>query len=117
MLETKRLVIGQMIVCHGCCCGATQKDRPEVPVEWLKDEWRKRGLLKRFQLTVSGCVGPCDVPNVVVVNSEAGSQWLGNIAHFDQYRSLIEWAARSVEAGHLLELPREFKDHMVEPWR
>jgi hypothetical protein len=29
MLETKRLVIGQMIVCHGCCCGATQKDRPE----------------------------------------------------------------------------------------
>jgi len=73
MLETKRLVIGQMIVCHGCCCGATQKDRPEVPVEWLKDDWRKRGLLKRFQLTVSGCVGPCDVPNVVVVNSEAFS--------------------------------------------
>ena len=117
MLETKRLVIGQMIVCNGCCCGATQKDRPEVPVEWLKDEWRKRGLLKQFQLTVSGCVGPCDVPNVVVVNSEAGSQWLGNIAHFNQYRSLIEWAGRSVEAGHLLELPREFKEHRLEPWR
>jgi hypothetical protein len=79
MLETKRLVIGQMIVCNGCCCGATQKDRPDVPGEWLKDEWRKRGLLKRFQLTVSGCVGPCDVPNVVVVNSEAGSQWLNGV--------------------------------------
>jgi hypothetical protein len=48
MLETKRLVIGQMIVCNGCCSGATQKDRPEVPVEWLKDEWRKRG--RRFAL-------------------------------------------------------------------
>ena len=23
MLETKRRVIGQMIVCQGCCCGAT----------------------------------------------------------------------------------------------
>ena len=43
--------------------------------------------------------------------------WLGNITHFDQYRSLIEWAVRSVNAGHLLELPREFKDHLVEPWR
>ena len=42
---------------------------------------------------------------------------LGNITHFDQYRSLIEWAVRSVNAGHLLELPREFKDHLVEPWR
>jgi Icc-related predicted phosphoesterase len=58
-----------------------------VPVEWLKDEWRKRGLLKRFQLSVSGCVGPCDVSNVVVVNSESGSQWLGNLDDVNQYRS------------------------------
>jgi hypothetical protein len=117
MLETKRLVIAQMIVCQGCCCGATQKDRPAVPVDWLKNEWRKRGLLKRFQLTVSGCVGPCDVPNVVVVNSEEGSQWLGHITDFEQYRSLLEWAVRSVGAGRLLELPREFQNHLIEPWR
>ena len=88
-----------------------------MDIDWLKEEWRKRGLLKRFQLTVSGCVGPCDVPNVVVVNSVEGSQWLGNITHNTQYLSLIEWAARSVNAGHLLELPREFKDHRMEPWR
>jgi hypothetical protein len=117
MPETKRRVIGQLIVCQGCCCGATHKDRPAVPSDWLKEEWRKRGLLKRFQLTVSGCVGPCDVPNVVVVNSEVGSQWLGNIRDFNQYRSLVEWAGRSVEAGHLLELPREFKECLIEPWR
>jgi hypothetical protein len=117
MLETKRRVIGQMIVCQGCCCGATHQDRPAVPADWLKVEWRKRGLLKRFQLTVSGCVGPCDVPNVVVVNSESVSRWMGNITDFNQYRSLVEWAARSVQAGHLLELPREFKDHVIEPWR
>jgi cobaltochelatase CobN len=117
MLETKRKVIGQLIVCQGCCCGATQKGRPEVPVEWLKDEWRKRGLLKRFQLSISGCIGPCDVPNVVEVSSETGSQWLGNITHFNQYRTLLEWAVRSTDAGLLLELPREFKDHLLRPWR
>ena len=117
MPETKRRVIGQLIVCQGCCCGATQKGRPAVPADWLKDEWRKRGLLKRFQLTVSGCVGPCDIPNVVGVNSENGSQWLGSISNFDQYRSLLEWAVRCVEGGHLLELPHEFKEHLTEPWR
>lgn len=117
MLETKRRVIGQMIVCQGCCCGAVDKGRPMVPVEWLKDEWRRRGLLKRFQLSLSGCVGPCDVPNVVVVNSESGSQWLGNINDFNQYRSLVDWAACSVEAEQLLKLPREFKDHLLQPWR
>jgi hypothetical protein len=117
MLETKRLVIGQMIVCQGCCCGAVGKGRPEVPVDWLKAEWRKRGLLKRFQLSISGCVGPCDVPNVVQVNSDTGSQWLGNITQLDQYSTLLEWAALSTEAGHLLDLPREFKDHRLRPWR
>jgi len=91
VLETKRRVIGQMIVCQGCCCGATHKDRPEVPADWLKDEWRRRGLLKRFQLTVSGCLTLAICPNVVVVSSEEGSQWLGNITQFNQYRSLVEW--------------------------
>jgi len=61
--------------------------------------------------------GTCDVPNVVEINSEAGSQWFGNITEFNQYRSLVDWAARSVHAGHLLELPREFKDHRFLPWR
>jgi hypothetical protein len=117
MLETKRRVIGQVIVCEGCCCGAAHKDRPPVPVEWLKDEWRRRGLLKRVQLSISGCVGPCDVPNVVVVNSEGGSQWLGNITDFSQYRSLVEWAVNSMNAGFLLELPREFRPHILSPWR
>ena len=116
-METKRRVIGQMIVCQGCCCGATQKGRPEVPADWLREEWRRRGLLKRIQLTISGCVGPCDVPNVIVINSVAGSQWLAKSTDLNQYRSLVEWEARSIEIGHLLELPREFKAHLIEPWR
>jgi len=117
MLDTKRQVIGQIIVCQGCCCGATHKGRPGVPVAWLKEEWRRRGLLKRVQLSVSGCVGPCDMPNVVVVNSDSGSQWLGNITEFDQYSALVDWATRSMEAGRLLELPHEFKAHFLQPWR
>src|ERR1700758_1593557 len=71
-LKTKRLVIGQITICRGCCCGNVERGLPEVPVEWLKSEWRKRGLLKRVQLTISGCVGPCDVPNVIVITSSAG---------------------------------------------
>ena len=58
-------------------------------VEWLKNEWRTRGLLKRVQLTISG-VGPCDV-DVVVIMRPSGTEWLGNIAEVEQYRSLLEW--------------------------
>jgi hypothetical protein len=64
MLETKRRVIGHLIVCQGCCCRETGKDRPAVVewlkavVEWLKEEWRRRGLLKLFQLSISRRVEP-----------------------------------------------------------
>ncbi|SPF38029.1 hypothetical protein SBA4_2120011 [Candidatus Sulfopaludibacter sp. SbA4] len=55
-VTTKRLVIGQVSVCIGCCCGQTDRGKPAVPVEWLKTEWRQRGLLKNIQLTISGCL-------------------------------------------------------------
>jgi hypothetical protein len=32
-LATKRLVIGQVIVCSGCCCGAVSRGKPEVPID------------------------------------------------------------------------------------
>jgi cobaltochelatase CobN len=116
LLKTKRIVVGQITVCRGCCCGNTERDLPEVPVEWLKNEWRKRGLLKRVQLTISGCVGPCDVPNVVVITTSSGTEWLGNIYHFAQYRSLLEWAVRCRDAGEMLALPREFLEFRINPF-
>jgi len=116
-LQTKRLVAGQITICRGCCCGNVERGLPGVPVEWLKNEWRKRGLLKRVQLTISGCVGPCDVPNVVVITNPRGTEWLGNVTEFDQYRSLLEWALRCRDAGEMLSLPREFDKNRISPFR
>ena len=92
-VTTKRLVIGQVSVCIGCCCGQTDRGKPAVPVEWLKTEWRRRGLLKNIQLTISGCLGPCDVPNVVLIATAEENIWLGNIDRFEYYREIVEWAA------------------------
>jgi hypothetical protein len=116
-LVTKRLVIGQIAVCLGCCCGNTANGRPAVPVDWLKTEWRARGLLKRVQLSISGCLGPCDLPNVVTISNEGGTCWLGGITEFEQYRTLVEWASRSRDAGELLPLPKEFLQKTLNPFR
>ena len=116
-LTTKRLVIGQVLVCKRCCCGAVERGRPEVPDEWLKTEWRRRGLLKRLQLTISGCLGPCDVPNVVVFASKTSARWYGNVTDREMYRDILDWASASVAANHLLEVPKSFAGHSIEPFR
>lgn len=116
-VTTKRLVLGHVTVCLGCCCGNTTKGKPAVPVEWLKKEWKARGLLKQVQLTISGCLGPCDVPNVVTISNENGTRWLGGITEFHQYNVLLDWATASKNAGELLPLPREFREHLLDPFR
>ena len=116
-LATKRLVIGHLTICQGCCCGNTENGRPPVPVDWLKKEGRARGLLKRVQLTISGCWGPCGLPNVVTISNENGTQWLGEITEFEEYRDLVDWATRSRDADALLPLPKEFQQHTLQSFR
>jgi (2Fe-2S) ferredoxin len=108
-LATKRLVVGHLTICQGCCCGNTENGRPPVPVDWLKKEWRARGLLKRVQLTISGCLGPCDLPNVVNISNEKGTQWFGEITQFEQYRDLVDWATRGTRAN-CCRCQRNFSD-------
>jgi hypothetical protein len=116
-LATKRLVMGHLTICQGCCCGNIENGRPPVPVDWLKKEWRARGLLKRVQLKISGCLGPCDLPNVVTISNGNGTQWFGEITELEQYRDLVDWATRSRDAGELLPVPREFQQHTLYPFR
>ena len=114
-LLTKRLVIGQVMVCRGCCCGALNRGKPEVPVDWLKMEWRTRGLLRNVQLTISGCLGPCDLPNVVRISGAISDIWLGKLEG-RHYADIVHWACRSKAAGVLLPLGDLFEPHRFNPF-
>src|SRR6202035_3301119 len=91
----------------GLLLRSDRRRTPRSPVEWLKPEWRKRGLLKRVQLTVSGCLGPCDVPNVVAIVTQTKTVWLGNISRRDQYQALLDWASLSKSQGRAVDIPNE----------
>lgn len=102
---TNRQALGQIIVCLGCCCGRPDKGHPEVPVDWLKAEWKRRHLQKKIHLSISGCLGPCDQSNVVAIITPQRSIWLGCIESHEQYRELMEWATYCDQAGFLQPLP------------
>jgi cobaltochelatase CobN len=113
----KRLMLAQISICDGCCCGKTEKGHPAVPVQWLKQEWKLRGLLKRIHLSISGCLGPCDVPNVVMITSSEGTQWLALLNSQRHYAMLADWAEQSKNADELLPLPRELQEFALMPYR
>lgn len=113
----KRLMLGQVSVCDGCCCGKTEKGHAPVPVEWLKQEWKLRGLLKRVHLSISGCLGPCEVPNVVMITHSEGTQWLACLNSQRHYGILADWAEQSKNADELLPLPKDLRALALMPYR
>jgi cobaltochelatase CobN len=116
-MQTKRVLVAQLALCRGCCCGAVEKGHPKVPVEWMKDEWKKRGLRKSIQLTISGCLGPCDLSNVASISSAKQTVWLGRLRDFANYAALLEWGLASREAGRALPLPSELSELRFDPFR
>ncbi len=102
---TKRQALGQLVLCLGCCCGRTDRAMPAVPVERLKSIWKAEKLNRTIQLTVSGCLGPCDLANVVAVLSARGTEWFGNLDCDAQYDQFVAWARCCHAAGAMLATP------------
>ena len=107
-------VLGQIVVCEGCCCGRTDKGFEPLPRDWIKQQWKNGRLNKSVQLTISGCLGPCDLANVFCVISPKGMQWFGGLQERRQYELLLDWANASRAAGVLLESPAELNRHRFE---
>ena len=114
LVTARGRVLGQIVCCEGCCCGRTDKGFEPFPRDWIKQQWKREKLNKSVQLTISGCVGPCDLANVVCVISPRGMQWFGGLQERWQYELLLNWANASRAAGVLLELPAELNRHRFE---
>jgi cobaltochelatase CobN len=102
---TRRRVLGQVVVCKGCCCGRTDKGRPNVTEERLKAVWNSERLLRAIQLTISGCLGPCDVANVVQIVMPDGIEWFGQLKEAGHYDALIAWAQDCAQACAPEQIP------------
>jgi (2Fe-2S) ferredoxin len=113
-VNTRRHALGQLVICNGCCCGHTDKGRPGLPEERLKTTWKKERLLKTIQLTISGCLGPCDVANVVQVITPDGIEWYGKIDQDRLYDALIEWARACHRERKLLPRPSALEAYRFE---
>jgi cobaltochelatase CobN len=114
VLRTKIKSSGQLLLCKGCCCGKTERGLPEVPVDRIKAAWKSEKLNRVIQLTISGCLGPCELPNVAVLMTPEGITWLGKIAGEDHYDALIGWARDSAAAGGPLPIPEALEAYRFE---
>ena len=116
-----RVQDGQLFVCNGCCCGRTEKGFPALPLEDFKTQWKKRGFRRRFHLTISGCLGPCPLANVVLLQFGGRSMWFHSINHTKDVDLIYNYVERMLQGEPDLDLPaelagRHFQRYLVESY-
>ena len=113
-LKTRVTSPAQVLLCKGCCCGRTDRGLPEVPVERIKAVWKAEKLNRSVQLTISGCLGPCDLPNVAVLVTASGVAWYGLLAGDPDYDALIAWARACRDSEETLPAPEAWRSRRFE---
>ena len=99
----------RVVVCKGCCCGNVGRGHDEVPVEFLKKAWAERNLEREIQLTISGCLGTCEMRNVVLLRTDGDHIWLGGLSETVEYEAIVEWASNSANIEGAPNLPAVLK--------
>jgi nitrile hydratase accessory protein len=102
-----RIQDGHLFVCNGCCCGRTEKGFPALPLEDFKQQWKSRGLRRRFHLTISGCLGPCPLANVVLLQFRGRSMWFHSINHAKDVDVIYNFVERMLQGEVDLDVPAE----------
>ena len=109
-----RVQDGHMFVCNGCCCGRTEKGFPAVPLDEFKRQWKERGIRRRFHLTISGCLGPCPLANVVLILFRGRSAWFHSINSPVDVGLLYDYVERMLRSESYLHPPLELAGRQFE---
>jgi cobaltochelatase CobN len=102
---------GHLLVCaRGCCCGREDRGKPSVPIDFYKQEYKRRQIRDQVQLTMSGCLGPCPLLNVVLVLFDGRRVWFQSINHESQIVSIYDYLDRMLAADRYLPPSAELAD-------
>lgn len=105
-----RIQDGHVFVCEGCCCGNTDRGFAPIPLAEFKRQWKERHIRRRLHLTISGCLGPCVMANVVLLTFGGRSTWLHSIDSATGVTQIYDYAEAMLRAGCWLPPPAELRD-------
>ncbi|QEL18242.1 cobaltochelatase subunit CobN [Limnoglobus roseus] len=104
---------GHLLICaRGCCCGHTERNIPAVPIDFIKEEYKRRKIRDRVQLTMAGCLGPCPLANVALLFFDGKPMWFQAIDRPSQYVMLYDYIDKMLDADKLLPPPLELADRL-----
>jgi cobaltochelatase CobN len=118
-IKDVRIQDGHLFVCYGCCCGRTEKGFPPLPLDEFKSQWKRRGIRRRIHLTISGCLGPCALANVILILFRGQAVWLHSINSPEDVTSIYDYVEQMLRSETYLDPPaalasRRFQRYLAD---
>ena len=111
-------LVGNLFVCSrangNCCCGWVEKGRMPFDNSLWSNEWERRKIRGRLQLTFSGCLGPCAVGNNALLQIWGRSIWFKDLNAPELAPRVFDYAEAMLTAGTVLPVPDELEGHVYE---
>jgi cobaltochelatase CobN len=101
-----------MVCAKGCCCGRTERGFAAVPVDFYKQEYKRRKIRKLVQLTMSGCLGPCPLANVALLFFDGRPIWFQSLNDEPQIRAVFDYIDQMLAADQYLPPPPELAEYV-----
>src|ERR1700759_2484690 len=81
-----------LFVCaKGCCCGRTERGHAAVPIDFYKEEYKRRKIRNHVQLSMNGCLGPCPLSNVVLLFFDGRPIWFQAVNSRPQIVAIFDY--------------------------
>ncbi|HTU19876.1 MAG TPA: cobaltochelatase subunit CobN [Gemmataceae bacterium] len=104
---------GHLMVCaKGCCCGRTERGYAAVPIDFYKQEYKRRKIRNTVHLSMNGCLGPCPLANVVLLFFDGRPIWFQSIAAEAQIIALYDYIERMIAADGYVPPPAELAEYV-----
>jgi cobaltochelatase CobN len=106
---------GHLMVCaKGCCCGRTERGYAPVPIEFYKQEYKRRKIRNTIHLSMNGCLGPCPLANVVLLFFDGRPIWFQSIATEAQIVAIFDYIERMIAADGYIPPPAELAEYVFD---
>lgn len=111
-------VVGNLLVCSqangNCCCGWAEKGRMPFENAVWSDEWEKRRLRNRVHLTFTGCLGPCEVGNNVLLQIHGRSIWFKDLNERHLPGRVFDFIEATLAQGAVAPVPDDLAGHVFD---
>lgn len=116
LLGKSPVLEARVFMCDACCCGDERFSAQRAPMKELREAMltslKDSGMAGKCQVAMTGCMGPCEVGNNVILATRNRNFWFKKMNQPADLKALGQFA-KSLNVNAAARLPEELKGKLA----